>query len=1060
MRKLAWLSGFLWFLMFCSDPSNPFSNHLNAKVLIREATFRTDVPLDTVPIFTTQEVVLASTVQELLDSFSVTCEGNRYWTDSTIRNPGSEFHSFRFSFAKPGEHKITIVAYRSNREKPTQVLRLVAVNPLSQSDLPACDYKDSVVLSTPSVGDKEGIIYNWRFGKGKEIVRSFSPVCTVLVSDANNIENIGSLWVTDGKNSSDSVSFTYFFYDSLPPVILCLNDLYDSTLNTITTPDSVFSLKLLVSDRGSRAVASITFNGEKETYELSNIYTKIFNGMHNYPKSSPLRVIVRAIDNFESMNEAIDTFYVVYDSTAQNPGRTVLEITSISGDTVSSNRNDFSIFGTAKNSAGRTMLLKAQLNSLLLRDTVITGGEGVWNWKLSLQNGFNVFKINVLDTAGVILKTQSVTIFFDPSYADNSPPVIFSLEVNNTAVTAQMSKIVNVSADSARIKITAFDEGSGISNVLVNGIKITNPYSGYLWQTTIRNLKTKANPIIISVSDAEGNSIQDTIILNFNRVPNVANSLSLPFVIRIDSVYTDNILTYDADGDSVRIIPEHLPQGMTLSSEGKITWDGSSAIIGRDTLKIKLFDNSEFSKLYSWPFLIVDPATLLPKVDFADIQFPQFLQAGKDVLKLKTAVKTGTGEAPFLFSARLLSPDTVLFTDSQVDSMEWKPLPNDTGTTYILLSVKDNLLNTDTLYRSIPVVPKNQSYCSVKKVIPPEYKVDDGSIVDMRSAVDPVVIGFQIIDSDHPLTERYTVTMEFDGKTTIFDADSMSFNLTVKPSFVKTSDTIKVKVVDNTMRPYPEKAAVLTIPVLYMWTENPETSYLRLAYTPQTIVSTSSGGNIHRWFSEEETDTLEPGVQFTGYQQQIELRPILLRGALNGYDVGRYRDNAYLRSRFGSGQLMGAGFTVFVVAMSNNNESQDVMALVGSSDNFGSGVALGLTGSGRMCIANRYGDVTNVDSCTISAQNGKWNVFSYRSAGISNGNLNVDVRMSGTQSCGLTLPNIVPSAYLIIGSNSRNGFSMLWRGDIAEVLIYNEDLPDSSWVNVERYLMQKYNLLR
>ncbi len=1054
IRNMLW--PLLALLVFCSDPSNPFTDYSNAKVHIMETSFSVDAGLtDTVPIFSTQRLVLATTVQQLLDSFTVTASGNRFWTDTTVRSPGTEEYVFRLSFYDTGIQRVTVKAFRSNGDHPTRDIRVFAMNPLHQEDLSSVEYSNKVVLSTPGVKDREGIMYNWNFGgEDYTTVGSFAPVCTTVVSVANMIEQAGRLWVTDGSKSSPSVPFSFSFYDTVPPVILCLNDLYDPELKTITTPDSVFSLRLRVTDRGDQPVSLVELNGEEADFSKSNIYTKVFNNMYNHAQN-PLRITIRAIDKWESMNEVRDTFKVLYDPTAVIMGSTKLEITNISGDTVSSMRNSFSIFGTVENSAGRTMVLKAQLNDQDLRDTIISGGQGVWNWNFQLSDGLNTFKVDALDSMETVQNSKSVTIYFDPSRPDTVPPVIYSVYVDDVNVSELQGNSVYVSESSAQIRVISFDEGSGISSISLNGTVLENAVSNYEWQYTIEDLAPKANNVFVSVVDESENRADDTIKIVYNRKPEIANSLSLPYVIEIGKTYIDTIKTFDADGDPVKIIENSIPAGMEIDDNGCITWVPDKAHIGKDSLKIQLWDESQWTEQIVWPFIVVDPAILEPEVEFSEIDFPSYLEAGKDTLKLKLGVIEGTGQAPFRYSARIIGSDTNLLSDTLLNEVVWAPQPQDTGMIHVRLNVTDDLLDTDTLYRGIQVVPENKHQCELKKSLPAEYAL--GDTLDMRSASEPVLVNFEIMDQDHPLTERYTVRMEFDGKFTEFEVDSMKFDLKVSPSLVRASDTIRVSVVDNTMRPYPEKAASLNIPVLFLYETNPVDTLIQATFDSSSIQTGFFEDGVRMWSNSSGDIDLIP------WENDLSLTgsPLLLKSALNGYDVVRFNFGAFLHcERDYAGEWIENPFTIFVVA-APNLPSEEFMTLLSSTESSGGGAALGLTPDGKMSVIDDKNDIYNNDpvaSSSLQAQNGKWHVFSYRSEGITNHDWLVDMKMNGIQEEGILLESVSGRSYLYVGSGSGNGGKHHWRGDIAEIIHYEGQLSDSDWADVERYLMHKYKL--
>jgi hypothetical protein len=95
---------------------------------------------------------------------------------------------------------------------------------------------------------------------------------------------------------------------------------------------------------------------------------------------------------------------------------------------------------------------------------------------VELKEGTNNITITALDQDGKSIASASRVIIYNPGQKDNVAPVILE-----TTVGGSDARLLTVSGDTVVLKVIAFDEGSGIDSLTVNGKRYL-PEDDYLWK--------------------------------------------------------------------------------------------------------------------------------------------------------------------------------------------------------------------------------------------------------------------------------------------------------------------------------------------------------------------------------------------------------------------------------------------------------------------------------------------------------------------------------------------------------------------------------------------------
>jgi hypothetical protein len=595
-------------LLFCGRDYNPFADLTNAKVHVLAWSF---AGKDSVPLYSTGTLKVVVALSEDVDSFSVTAKKNRFWQDTVIRTDSDLStakggpYFFSVSFFDTGVQKVTVRTFRSNGEVIPEEMSVTVYSPLHQESVSEA-YGETFTLLTPAVLDKD-VQYHWLFGQGRQVSSLTASESVFLTS--GQIQGMGALWVTDLSDgfATPADSFSYTFNDTSKPVIYCFNDSLNR--DTLYAGDSIFIFRVLIIDNVNRTVDTCSINNGPFDFvnARTNVYTKVIKDISAYTRQTrPLEITVYAMDNQQFRNTARRTFYAFYDSTGEkNPDAKVLFQVPFE-DSVSYNTRDITVSGTAENYRTETMIMRIAVNEDVKTEYIaIQGKSGMWQWPVRLDPGRNVVTVTAFSTENRFMAADTAIITYDPNFVDVIKPMIWGI------TTADGRTVDNLftSNDSEELRVIAFDEGSRIQTVTINGVSASSVHDDrYIWSGNTGALlhRPEGNSIRVRAIDLAGNYRDSLFVVFKNTAPVFVQAPLVPAAFCIDTAYTLRFSCYDADNDPITLLCRYKPEGMTEGSGLSCIWTPHAVDTGVDSLVVGFLDGYEQTRDTVFYFSVVD----------------------------------------------------------------------------------------------------------------------------------------------------------------------------------------------------------------------------------------------------------------------------------------------------------------------------------------------------------------------------------------------------------------------------------------------------------------------
>jgi hypothetical protein len=782
-------------LLSCGRDYNPFSDANNAALYITHASFKN---ADTIGIFCSETLRAEVLVKELTDSCVVRVLDNRLWphTDTALLKSDFSRESFDlcFSFYDTGRHVITMTIYRKNALPRVDSIACYVKSVLSQDPI-SCFFGDSIALRTPPVPDKD-VNYFWSFDAA---TRYSSQRCSTTVAfGASVLSGKGRLWVSDGLHASPIDSFSFFARDTSKPSIICVNENYVGA-DTIYTGDSVFNFKVRIAQVGDRWVDSASINGRSFDNKANKVYSSLIDKMQLHDKTSPLALNVFALDHFYQGNKSEKTFYVVFSDTVKPAVPAHIVVLTPSRDSGVTMVSAYQISGTVENNSfdSLNLSLYAFVNNIPVTPIkTVKGAANAWNWPLNLVSGLNIVKISAKDNVSLNwVDSVSFSIIFADTAHDTWPPKIL-------AITANGLPTENFYTDkySVLLGVKAFDDGSGMDSVIIGGARSIASGSDMWYYDSVTLRHTPAgSDIAIRAVDKKHNDTVASVVLYQNRLPVMQKKPRSSF-ISLDSLYVDTIEAFDPDGDSLTYDKSQGPQTLQVSKNGIVFWTPSNLDTGSHTITLRIWDGYQ-PVFYTYTLYVYGDMGHPAPIRFATKteDFPQYLEVGKDTLRMVLRISQNSGVKPFAFSSRIVNKSKVVLPESLDSVLTWAPALSDTGFEQLMVVVKDAFPNSDTLYPRILVVPPNRP-CSLSIKFS-SLAMSSGAI-DLNTKKDKDTLVFHVIDPDNPLVERHDVSI-FEARTqmhSIIDSAVVdSFIIVLDPLAFSGYDTMVAVVKDKAL---------------------------------------------------------------------------------------------------------------------------------------------------------------------------------------------------------------------------------------------------------------------
>lgn len=796
--KRMYLTGFLVTLvllacfpvfLFCVSDYNPFEDDSNSRAVFVEG-FEDG---DTVGIFSTETLVVAVAVGELLEKFTIHTESNRFFEDSTIFAFGGRLgagpYRFLVSFYDTGWHKVSLYSFRENDDEVVESYNVYARSPLKQESISG-SMGDSIDLATEPVDDRD-VLYHWSFGRSV-IVTSVPPSTRSVIRTSGSVET-GELWVTDlsGKYASPKSGFFYTLTDNEGPVITSANE-GSVGKDTVIASEKDFFFKAYIRDYGSGTVYGASADNQPFDIITNDLFVKKIASLDTLPRPWPL--IVRAIDPFSNQTEKI--FWLLYDSTLAKGNPPGITVRVPFRDSILTPVRDWIVIGEIVNYSSDSLdfSMCVEVNGKVQGDTLDVMGSysADWSFPIHLASPVNKVKILVLNSKKEVVTEKQFVMIYDPDFTDTLPPVLVELTVDGKQV---QSGILSVEKDSALMRIVAFDEGKGIRSVSINDV-IVRQTSPYIWEKKVGAAHSEWGTLYeVEITDSTGRTTSRSVVLRQNRPPQIVDFPDPPLPFIAGGVYEDNLIAVDADNDLITYTKMNGPPSLTINqTTGRILWTPALTDTGTWQVSISVKDLFE-AVPYTFAIRVVDSSGIPDPVRFSVSKddFPELLEADKDSLRKKLATVAGTGKPPLrLKVVRKAREETEM---PVVDGwLIWKPSVEDTGFHQFVITVTDSFKNVDAIYPSLRVVPPNRQF-SLSVDWKGEWTPDSSLDLSRTDSIQDLIINISDPDSS---VEIFSAFRTLGGESTAVVVDLNKIILNIDPlKKTKGLDTLTISVTDK-----------------------------------------------------------------------------------------------------------------------------------------------------------------------------------------------------------------------------------------------------------------------
>ena len=777
------------FVLMCVD-YNPFQDETNARAIL--VTDLNDG--DTVSIFATETLSVVLTVSSLVKQIALHVDSNRFFTDTLIKIDrdlsGSDPYRFRISFWDTGWHQIRVITTRNSGDQIFEHMKLYAQSPLNQKSITGV-MGDSILLQTEPVRDRD-VLYHWSFGKSISI--ESVPPSTRQVVRVGGSGKIGEIWVSDltGRYASPRHKFTYSFSDNDGPEILCTNE-GSIGKDTIIASDKDFFLRMRIHDNGSGSVYSAFVNGAPFDAINGMVYIKKVPRVDTLQQ--PFSLTVTATDPFS--NTTVKQFYLLYDSTTSFKTQPRIKVTVPSYDSLSTGKKRWNIMGLIENfsSDSFNLTMNVRVNNsqaaapLHVKGRVVAG----WNFTIDLSGFSNTIQLFATDAAGTRVADTSFVMFFYQNYTDTAPPVLVELSVNRVQIPPE--GLVIAESD-AILRVIAFDEGSGVKRVTLNGAEMAAlpEGHGYIWEKPIAVDHTESgSSYTVEITDNVDQKTQKTVVLRQNRLPRIITAPHPPFPLLIGTLYRDTLVAVDPDNDIVEFQKSNGPERLTVDRyTGVIDWTPAAGDTGTHHVSILIKDvfsgtiPCEFSIRVTDMSAIPDPVRFLT----TEAAFPKIAKINQ-VIDIGLHLVPGTGFTPFTYDARKVSGEA---SNMRVENQrfKWLPQATDTGYQYIVVTVTDTLNTSAYLYPVIKIVDPGRVLSVSSHWSGPG---SSEGVLDMSSSLTPETLTISIDNFDDH--EEYQVIWQLAGVSRTVVPDSGRVRIIINPAGKRGSATLDFFLIDD-----------------------------------------------------------------------------------------------------------------------------------------------------------------------------------------------------------------------------------------------------------------------
>lgn len=691
----------------CTNDENPYLDQSKSDLTVAIGGLSSG---DTIEVFSTDTVTVELKLQVHIQRFTVRVDGNRYWqsVDTTVASSAygdSWRFSYPVSFHDTGWTMVRVWGWLENGDSIGDSISLYRHSPLNQPDITA-EPGEQVELRTDPVDDPY-VLYVWRFGNDSSTVNDQPTARKTLTSAAFGGATFitASLYVKSGGKSSPADTFNVFLADKTPPAIVCLNDSLSPDSSRVYTGAVPFFFRVGSRDDGN-AIAHVLINGEKaDTCTVLDQYTWECTEelVSLAPAGDSLPVVVEAADS--RGNTAVDTFWVIYDSTLSSTPTIVVDEPLDSAHVPS---HQVTFHGDIANMYGYdTLYLTMSMDGAgEPDDRILTPGNSAWRWEVTMAADTADFVLALENRIGDVrdtLDVAHVTVIYDSSLVDIVPPTIQSVTSGGSPVS---DGFVTDLAE-LPLLVSVVDQ-SGVAWVRIDGVDAVRQSDGtFLGSATLEHVP-EGNTVTISAADIPGNTGDVTRLIYRNRPPRI---VQLPPTRYVTSGVThrDTVTASDPDGDPMTItLLVHARSGdliLTADDGGVFTWTPVDSDTGHTLVDVQVSDGYPQGAEGQFAIQVTAPEDTIPQAHFVTTagDFPDSIRATIDMLSVPLRIDQPANQGTYLFSARLVESGVVLMAGSPDTLLTWAPALADTGAHTIEVIVTSGPDVADTII-PMPVV--------------------------------------------------------------------------------------------------------------------------------------------------------------------------------------------------------------------------------------------------------------------------------------------------------------------------------------------------------------------
>ncbi len=685
----------------CDNPANPFLDTDRAKASVYTKSFS---DRDTVQIFSRETLSVVVYLREHIRRVDVRIPKNRLGSSVDTTIPLDAFTGdpvkVVFSFYDTGWQKIEVRSLQNSGKVTVEEYSLYARSPLFQKTVIG-NIGDTIQLKTQRVDDRQ-VLYVWDFHDGNIVKEDTNQVQYILKSHFTS--TIGELYVTDLKYRSPSVPYSIGARSATALDLTCLND---SLLNdSVYTSQASFTFKVALG--GTENLKSASINGNPfDNIKIQSGSVQLSKTLSNLDTlTKPMKAKVVASDDRGVTVEK--TFYIHYDNTVVVTGPKIIIRAPVSiNDSSYVMQSQQVILGQVDEAISYERLyLQSFINGTFIGTQSIIPGTTEWTLPVQLQDGWNLIQLDLKKDSlktGSSITTKMLYINYNPDNPDTNSPVINVIRLNGMPISTTQS---TMSREKTPILSALVTDNNQVISVTINGGKTTADATGIVFSKQITLSHDKSGqPYIICAEDSAGNYTCDTVIIRFNRIPEIL-SASIPSTMIVDSEYIIRMNTTDADSDALvstlTLKGTNVDTVLTLV-DGSVRWKPTIQDTGALQLVLHVSDQF-FESADTTQTIQVLNKFEVPRVSFKTTaaDFPDSIVVGTTLsIVLKTDTLTGT--PPYKYTLFLKNPSTKLYEGTN-PAISWKPTRADAGVQTLQAIVYDNAGSTDTITKLVKII--------------------------------------------------------------------------------------------------------------------------------------------------------------------------------------------------------------------------------------------------------------------------------------------------------------------------------------------------------------------